>query len=261
MGPLVRKDIHVSAASPTSRPRSGDIDLQGLAEVEISHLGDDRGAETSPAGRRTHRRGGWISLRRDRLAWVVGSKTRMASTSSQLLDPNRVRLARRPQVDEAATDGHLADAGYLGRWIVAGGRRPRSARAVDAIVAGPAAGTDEVVPRRRSLPECGDRRDDHQITLGTREAESTVRRAADSSRSGSARSSGSAPRSGRTATVSPSSQAPRSSAMRWACSSVSTTTTMAASAGRPAAELPRAQRARRQARGARPAWVAALRAG
>ena len=124
-GGAARQEGHPRLGSLADVPglESGDIDLQGLAEVEISHLGDDRGAEdlTRRDGELTGGEDGSPCARPAGLGGGVEDADGV-DLVPELLDPNRVRLARRPQVDEAATDGHLADAGYLGRWIVAGGQ-------------------------------------------------------------------------------------------------------------------------------------------
>ena len=153
MGPLVRKDIHVSAASPTSPASSRAISTckVSLRSRSLPPGRRPRSGGPHPQGRRTHRRGGdgspcaatgwpgWWGRRRGwrrprpRIARSEPGPARPAATGRRGRHGRPSRRCRLPRA--------------LDRSRRPGG--PRSARAVGCDrQPGPAAGRNGVVPQR-----------------------------------------------------------------------------------------------------------------
>ena len=154
---------------------------------------------------------------------------------AEQVQPHRFGRAGRPDVDDAAARRELADAADLDRDVVARRHQRAEQRVlVDALPDADLARAARPAARASACAAPAPASGATSTALrGCDASQASARnRSADSSCSGSARSSGMAARSGRTRTLPVGSQAARSSARRWASSSLRATTTMAWPTGR-----------------------------
>ena len=148
----------------------GEIGLERVAELaEVPHLGDDRITQILRRGNGELAGGQQLDLLPTGPAGLGGGIEDPDGVHlvAELLDPDGVRLAGRPQVDQAPTNRELADPGHLGRGVVPGGHQTIGQLALrDAITdPHPASGAPQPLHGQRPLPQRGQRGHDHEIPL------------------------------------------------------------------------------------------------
>ena len=178
----------IDGRSGGQEPDPGLGRVPHVARLEAGDIGLERVAQESAIGNRVVERLGQVVRRRyDELAGgqqqdllalrATGLGGGLEDAQgvhlvAELLDPDRVGLAGRPQVDDAAADGQLADPRHLGGRVVAGGHQRMDEVALRNAVPDPhpAPGGAQALHGQGSLPQGGERGHDHEISLRLREA-------------------------------------------------------------------------------------------